>query len=68
MDAETLLSAAAVWSLFALPFALLRTILVVVSLFGLSWLALARSGRRTETTVVSSESAPRPSWGGVTPR
>lgn len=68
MDAETLLSAAVVWSLFTLPFALLRTALVVVSLFGLSWLALARSGHRAATTAANAESAPRPSWGGVTPR
>ena len=68
MDAETLLSTAVVWSLFALPFTLLRTALLVLSLFGLGWLALARSWRREESSAANAESAPRQSLGGVTPR
>ena len=68
MDAETLFGATVVWSLFTLPFTLLRTILVVLSLFALAWFALARSWHREETPAVGAESAPRPSRGGVTPR
>ena len=47
---------------------LLRTTLVVVSLFGLPLLALARSWRRAETPAAGAESAPRQSLGGATPR
>jgi hypothetical protein len=67
MDAETLRSAAVVWSLFTLPFTLLRTALLVLSLFGVAWFALARSWRREETPAAPAEPAPCPSWGRVTP-
>ena len=47
---------------------LLRTTLVVGSLFGLPSLALARAWRRKETPAAGQESAPRQSRGGATPR